>query len=158
MTNYIVRNAYKSDWDPAIKLAWETFLKFDAPDFSQEGINNFSNFINDDILYKLFLAGNYQLFVAYDNNELIGMLSLRERKHISLLFVDSRYHKKGIGSSLISFVKDYCLNEEGVSTLTVNSSPYATGFYHRLGFINLEDEISTDGIRYTPMKLMLSEV
>ena len=36
--------------------------------------------------------------------------------------------------------------------ITVNSSRYAVGFYHKLGFTDVEKEQLTDGIRYTPMK------
>ena len=32
-----------------MKLAWNTFLKFDAPDYSREGIQNFRNFVNDEM-------------------------------------------------------------------------------------------------------------
>ena len=48
----MVRCAYHSDWDGAMKLAWDTFVRFDAPDYSQEGIENFYKFVNDDMLRK----------------------------------------------------------------------------------------------------------
>ena len=66
----VVRCAYNSDWEGAMKLAWETFVKFDAPDYSVEGIGNFRNFVTDENLHKMFVAGHYQLFVAvYGNNQ-----------------------------------------------------------------------------------------
>ena len=151
----MVRCAYHSDWDGAMKLAWDTFVRFDAPDFSQEGINNFRNFVNDDMLRKMLLAGHYQLFVSVDSAKIVGMLSLREKKHISLLFVDEYYHHHGIASALIAFVKRYAATEEGVEKLTVNASPYAIGFYHKRGFKDADVETVSDGIRYTPMELSL---
>ncbi len=151
----MVRCAYHSDWDGAMKLAWDTFVRFDAPDFSQEGIDNFRNFINDDMLRKMFLAGHYQLFVAVDSGRYVGMLSLRDKKHLSLLFVDEAYHHHGIASALITFVRKYALTEEGVEKLTVNSSPYAVDFYHKKGFRDVQGETLADGIRYTPMELSL---
>ena len=126
----MVRCAYHSDWDGAMKLAWDTFVRFDAPDYSQEGIENFRKFINDEMLRNMFVAGHYQLFVATDEGRYVGMLSLREKKHISLLFVDEKYHRHGIASALITFVRRYALTEEGVDKLTVNASPYAVGFHH----------------------------
>lgn len=151
----MVRNAYHSDWDGAMKLAWNTFTRFNAPDYSQEGIENFYKFVNDDMLRKMFLAGHYQLFVAVEGEKCVGMLSIREKKHISLLFVDGDYHRYGIASALLAFVRRYALDEEGVDSLTVNASPYAVGFYHKKGFLNLSDETEMDGIRYTPMELIL---
>jgi len=155
MSEIVVRNAYQTDWDEAMKLAWNTFMKFDAPDYSQEGINNFNKFINDEMLYKMFVLGSYQLFVAEENKRIVGMLSLREKKHISLLFVDVNHLQQGIAKSLMRFVADYARNEEGVERLTVNSSPYAVDFYHKQGFIDLDGEVRADGIRYVPMELKL---
>lgn len=151
----MVRCAYHSDWDGAMKLAWDTFVSFDAPDYSREGIENFRKFVNDEMLRNMFLAGHYQLFVATEGERYVGMLSLREKKHISLLFVDEMYHRHGIASALLTFVCKYALTEEGVEKLTVNSSPYAVGFYHKKGFRDLQSETVADGIRYTPMELTL---
>jgi len=151
----MVRCAYHSDWDGAMDLAWNTFVRFDAPDYSPEGIENFRKFVNDEMLRNMFIAGHYQLFVAVDEGRYVGMLSLRERKHISLLFVDERYHRHGIASALLTYVSRYALTEEGLDKLTVNSSPYAIGFYHKKGFRDLQSETEADGIRYTPMELRL---
>ena len=151
----MVRCAYHSDWDGAMKLAWETFVRFNAPDYSQEGIDNFHKFITDDMLRKMFVAGHYQLFVAVDGDRYVGMLSLREKKHISLLFVDGDYHLYGVATALLRYVSEYALAEEGVDVLTVNAAPYATGFYHKRGFRDTASETITDGIRYYPMELKL---
>lgn len=141
-----------------MKLAWDTFVKFDAPDYSQEGIDNFHKFVHDDMLRKMFLAGHYQLFVAVEGGKYVGMLSLRERKHISLLFVDEDYHRNGVGSALIKYVSGYALSEMGVTSLTVNASPYAVGFYHKRGFKDTAPETVADGIRFTPMELNIITV
>ncbi|WP_034444826.1 GNAT family N-acetyltransferase [Butyrivibrio sp. AE2032] len=137
-----------------MKLAWDTFVRFDAPDYSQEGIDNFYNFIHDEMLRNMFVAGHYQLFVAMDEGRYVGMLSLREKKHISLLFVDEKYHRHGVASALLKFVCKYALTEEGEERLTVNASPYAVDFYHKKGFRDLQGETVADGIRFTPMELV----
>jgi GNAT superfamily N-acetyltransferase len=151
----MVRCAYHSDWDGAMKLAWDTFERFDAPDYSQEGIENFHKFVNDDMLRKMFVAGHYQLFVAMDGDRYVGLISLRERMHISLLFVDGDYHGNGVASALIKYVSIYGKNEEGIDKLTVNAAPYAVGFYHKRGFRDIGPETVADGIRFTPMELKL---
>ncbi|WP_242952142.1 GNAT family N-acetyltransferase [Butyrivibrio sp. YAB3001] len=158
LSKIMVRCAYHSDWDGAMKLAWKTFIKFDAPDYSQEGIQNFHNFVNDDMLRKMFIAGHYQLFVAVDREKYVGMLTLREKKHISLLFVDENYHGNGVGSALIKYVSKYVSEEEGLDRITVNSAPYAREFYHKRGFKDLGPETVADGIRYTPMELRLRDM
>ena len=83
---------------------------------------------------------------------MVGMLGLRNRNHISLLFVEEAYHRQGVARSLMKYVFEYLLSEVGgVSAVTVNSSPYAVGCYHKLGFKDLQPETTADGISYTPM-------
>lgn len=147
-----VRPAYRVEWDDAMALAWRTFMQFEAKDYTLEGIESFQDFITDTVLYRMFLMGAYQLFGAYDNGIMVGMISLRNETHISLLFVDRKYHKKGIGRMLIDYVSEYVWAEEGHSRITVNAAPYAVGFYHRVGFADTGTEQTREGVRYTPME------
>jgi len=147
-----IRPAYRNEWDDAMALAWRTFMQFEAQDFTSTGVESFQDFITDTILYRMFILGSYQLFGAYDNSRMIGMISLKGETHISLLFVDEKYHRRGIGRGLIEYVSTYVLTEEGQNSLTVNAAPYATGFYHRMGFVDTDKEQTCDGIRYTPME------
>ena len=87
---------------------------------------------------------------------MVGIIGVRNTNHVSLLFVDRDYHRMGIASGLIRrFIRD--ARTEGITYVTVNSSPYAVGFYHKIGFINLSEEIEKDGIRFTPMRLEISD-
>ena len=47
---YEFRMAIEEDWEPAMKLAWETFLVFEAEEYSEEGIESFRDFISDQWL------------------------------------------------------------------------------------------------------------
>lgn len=152
---YQVRNAYRDEWEDAMSLAWRTFLRFEADVYSPEGVKNFENFITDSTLYRMFVVGSYQLFVALDGKKIVGMLTLRGGTHISLLFVDEKYHRKGIGRALMQYLSNYLLTEMQASRVTVNSSPYGVEFYHRLGFRDLRPEEKRDGIIYTPMEFVL---
>ena len=154
-TSYQIRSAYRNEWQDAMALAWKTFLRFEADVYAPEGVRNFENFITDSTLYRMFVMGTYQLFVALDQNKIVGMITLRNATHISLLFVDEAYHRQGIGRALITYLTDYLLTEVGASRMTVHSSPYGVGFYHKMGFRDLRPEESRDGIIYTPMEFIL---
>ena len=67
----------------AIDLIWSTFLQFEAPNYSEEGIQSFKDFIdNKEILKTLEFWG------AYDNKELTGVIATNyNRKHICGFFV-----------------------------------------------------------------------
>ncbi len=151
-----VRPVWRDEWEEAMSLAWRTFMLFEAADYTPRGVQSFQEFINDAVLYRMFIMGEYQLFGAFEQNKMIGMISLRNRTHISLLFVDWKYHKMGVGRQLIEYVGDYVLNEEGYSRMTVNAAPYAVGFYHKVGFYDTNEEETNDGIRYTPMECVIN--
>ncbi len=152
MEDLIIRPANTSEWESVMELVWKTFLKFEAEDYSVIGVRSFQDFITDQVLHKLFLKGEYQVFVAVYKRKIVGVISLRSCTHISLLFVDEEYHKKGIGTKLIHYLEHYMKTEMGEYKVTVNSSPYAVGFYHKYGFLDMDLEKESDGIRYTPMQ------
>lgn len=152
-TSYQIRSAYRDDWQDAMALAWKTFLRFEADVYTPEGVKNFENFITDTTLYRMFVMGAYQMFVAVAHGTIVGMITLRDSQHISLLFVDERYHRQGIGRALLTHLTAYMAGEMGLHRVTVNASPYGVGFYHRLGFRDLRCEERRDGIIYTPMEL-----
>lgn len=154
-TSYQIRSAYRDEWEDAMTLAWRTFLKFEADVYTPEGVRNFENFITDSTLHRMFVMGAYQMFVALDGKKIVGMITLRNNAHISLLFVDEKYHKQGIGRALIQYLANYLLTEVQVSRVTVNASPYGVGFYHKLGFRDLRPQEQKDGIIYTPMEFVL---
>lgn len=155
MGDVIFREAKIEEWDEAMNLAWSTFLKYDAPDYTPEGIENFRRFVQSGTLKNVFLAGDYLLFVAVLDEKIVGIISLREKNHISLLFVDDKYHKMGIGCGLIKALRDFMRNVSDQAYITVNAAPYAEQFYHKVGFIDRGLKITTDGITYTPMELFI---
>lgn len=130
--------------DNAIDLIWTTFLQFEAPDYSDEGIQSFKDFIeNKEIINTLEFWG------AYDNQKLKGVIATNEnRKHICCFFVEAQYQRQGIGRKLW----EYLLENSQKEVITVNSSPYAVPVYHKLGFVDTNTEQLSDGMRYTPMK------
>lgn len=147
-----IRPAYFEEWDDAMALAWCVFKQFVAKDYTPEGVESFLSFISDSLLERAFEAGGFRLFGAYDNGRMVGMISIRNHTHISLLFIDAAYHKKGIGRQLIHYAESYVILAEGQNSITVNSSPYAADFYHRVGFSDTDQKQCRDGIWYIPMK------
>lgn len=153
-----IRPIKQSEWTDAMALCWRTFLKYEAPEYKPEGVKNFYQFITDSILEKMFLMGEYRAFGAFEGDIIRGVLGVRDKTHISLLFVEEAYHYQGIAAELMNYTCRYILNQKLGESVTVNSSPYAVGFYHKMGFDDLDQEIEKDGIRYTPMKRNLQNL
>ncbi len=153
--SYRIKFAGQEEWEDAMGLAWKTFLEFESRDYSPEGVRSFEDFITDNGLKGMFLMGTYQMMTAWDGRRMVGMITLRNQMHISLLFVDRDYHRRGIGRALIERMAGYVKDELGKGRMTVNSSPYGVPFYHQVGFRDLGSERCQDGIRYTPMEYLL---
>lgn len=146
-----------SELKEALTLIWDVFEKFESPDYVEEGIKEFKNFISYNSIIKEVDNGQLDFWGSFDNNKLIGVICTRNTNHICMFFVDKNYHKQGIGRSLFNIIKDNCKKDKNITTITVNSSPYATGFYHKMGFTDTKEEQTVNGIRFVPMIYKLSE-
>lgn len=152
MEEILVGKAGEDEWEEAMALAYRTFRKYVADDYTKEGVENFIDFISDQNLYRMFVAREYHLWVAKDKEgKTIGMGTLRSGNHISLLFVDEKWLRKGVGTSLIRELGEYA-KQSGFSSLTVNASPYGIPFYHSVGFKDIGEEMISGGMYITPMR------
>ena len=143
MEPYPVRRLTKEEITVALELCWRVFLEFEAPEYSQEGIDHFRTSLEDqERIRKLTFYG------AFDGDKLVGTLCMRAPQHIGGFFVDAAYHRRGIGRRLFEAMRqDYAKQE-----FTVNSSPYAVEVYRHLGFVPTGEEQIVDGLRFTPMQ------
>lgn len=155
---YSIRKTRKNEWEEAMNLAWETFLIFQTKEYSQKGIENFREFVSDQELKKFFLQGFYHVFVATDHEKIIGIITLRNHCHISLLFVKQEYQKNGLGSALVEYLSDYVLYKNERDYLTVDAAPNAAEFYHKIGFWDLAPMQEKQGIRFISMKKNLKYI
>ncbi len=151
----LIRPASEDEYGEAMELVWKVFSRFNAPEYSEEGVKKFRQFLDDATLRKMFRTGDYRIFVFTAGDRIEGVISLRNNNHISLLFVDEKYQKKGIGSRLLRYLCSYCKDWEDQEFITVNSSPYAVEFYHKYGFRDTDTVKFSDGISYTPMRYLL---
>ena len=71
------------------------------------------------------------------------------------MFVDKRHHRKGVARQLLNTVVAEIKSNEGITQMTVNSSPYAVEAYERLGFVKTGEQQEKDGIIYIPMARQL---
>ena len=143
LENQYVRPLVNDELQNAIELIWEVFLRFEAPEYSQEGINHFRASLDDKER-----TNSLKWYGAFDNENLVGVITMREPQHIGGFFVKANCQGKGFGRMLFESMKaDYKKQE-----FTVNSSLYAVKIYEHLGFVATDTQQTVNGIRFTPMK------
>lgn len=144
-----VKQLLNNEKDEALLFAKKVYIECKDESYSEQGIETFCKFINNKKITKSF-----KVYGAFEDNVLKGIIATdRRKRHISLFFVDKISQGKGIGKKLMSIVIDD--NEN--SFITVNSSRYAVPIYKKIGFIKTEEEKEQDGLKFTPMKLILKD-
>ena len=143
--NCFIRKLRQEEIAEALSLTWNVFQQYEAPDYTQEGIEEFYKSIHDEkYLSELCWYG------AFVQDDLVGVLATRSAgTHIALFFVEGKYHRQGIGKQLYQAAR---ANNHS-NMMTVNSSPYAVPVYHKLGFKDTGSEQVVNGLRFTPMEL-----
>ena len=139
------------------ELIRNVYDKFVASDYTKEGNDFFYNFIKPEKILDRFLMKIDAVLVAKNNKLITGVLTIKNLSHISLLFVHNDYHSRGIAKKLLS---EYItrIDGKGLNAITVYSSPYSQNIYKKLGFIPYSEMLEAKGIKYFPMKLVLSNI
>ena len=144
-----VKQLLNNEKDEALLFAKKVYIECKDESYSEQGIGTFCKFVDNKEITKSF-----KVYGAFEDNVLKGIIATdRRKRHISLFFVDKVSQGKGIGKKLMSVVIDD--NEN--SFITVNSSRYAVPIYKKIGFIKTEEQKEQDGLKFTPMKLVLKD-
>ena len=152
---FTIRQMKSTEEERVCDLIQRVFNEFVAIHYSQAGLQEFLRYI-DPVLLAKRIQSNHFILLAELGEELAGMIEVRHWNHISLLFVDNRFHRRGIARELIGkaleISKCECLE---LSDVTVKSSPNAVEAYEKLGFQVQGSERTEHGIRFVPMKMHL---
>ena len=133
------------------------FDKFVAPEYSSEGINEFRKYADTEALVERLKSSSFVLIAKNDEN-LIGIIEIRDNSHVAMLFVRQLFQKKGIGKTLLKHAIKMCSkNHIDLNKITVNSSPNSVAAYEKMGFIATDVEQVVNGIRFTPMEMKLQD-
>ncbi len=127
------------------------FDRFVAPQFSQRGIDEFRKYVRPEALAERAREG-YKVILAEKGDILLGMIEIREAKHISLLFVEELHQGRGIGRELVSHAFRERDQLDRTISFTVHASPNSVGFYRRVGFVPEGTKRIENGIHYIPMR------
>jgi len=134
------------------------FNDFVAPIFAKEGVEEFLRYIAPDLIAQRTQSHHLTL-IAEEDEELIGVIEMRNFNHISLLFVARERQRQGIGRQLLQEVLKIARRyEPELSAVDVHSSPNAVDAYERLGFKAVGPEKLENGIYFIPMRISIENV
>ena len=138
------------------ELVINVFDEFVGKDYSEEGNKTFKEFLEPGKILDRWNNKTSIIYAAKKEDDIVGILEIKNKNHISLFFVKKDFHKLGIGKKLfynyLNFLKQ---SNEGIEKITVNSSFYAEKIYSKLGFIRTDEIQEKNGIKYIPMEYRL---
>lgn len=155
---YTIRRINSDEVEEALALALEVFLEFEGPDYRPEGIETFRSLVQSEAFISNRRQGISPVYAAFDADRIIGIMGMRpNRTHINLAFVRKEYHRQGVATAIFQYLlEDISKDDPAPREITVNSSPYGKPFYLHMGFQPQSEEQESDGVRFTPMKYIIS--
>ena len=133
-----IRPIKSSDYERVEQLIKDAILETNAKDYSKEVIDFM---LEVDPFRPRNTAHERNYFVAIDRS-IHGVIGLKDNE-VKTLFVDPKYHGKGVGSSLLSHVESIILDKNPISK--VYSSASAKSFYEKHGYTIIREDSSKAG-------------
>ena len=155
---YQIRLMESGEEAQVCKLVERLFIKNEANEISQQSISLFLSYANPVRMAERVAQDFCFVLVAVQDDQLIGMIEVRNYNHIALLFVDDGHQRQGIASSLLEVAIKKCREKNAaLRRITVNASPYGLPVYAHWGFHPIGEEVEMDGMLFTQMALDFPE-
>lgn len=130
-------------------LVKQVFMEYEAPDYEQKGINFFLKYIEPSAMKQRIERREIEIWCSIIENTIVGVVAMRPPCAVSLLFVDTLWHRKGVARQMLEHaIAEYRKDNQPI---TVHSSPYAVEAYQKMGFIKNGPKEIAFGIKYQPM-------
>lgn len=123
-------------------------------DFEGDGLEFFLRSVEERAIRE-YMEQGFEYLVAEINDQLVGVIAVKDYSHMFHLFVDMAFHQRGIARQLWQQMKQLSLSKGNSGRFTLNSTTYALPIYQRWGFKVTGEKAQRFGINYTPMALSL---
>jgi len=142
----VLRDLRRGEESRACSLARQVFSETVAPGLPGDGIEEFHRYA-EPLAFAARLASHHAALVATRRNKLVGLIEIRHKRHIAMLFVAQSHRGRGVGSRLLERALTLC----DPGPVTVHAAPDAFAFYARHGFTATAPEQLVNGLRFVPM-------
>jgi N-acetylglutamate synthase-like GNAT family acetyltransferase len=151
-----IRQANLKDVNQISELISNLSLKYIAPDCTSEGLNLLIRSMKPEMITQ-YMSTNCLYHVVEDNNQIAGVIAIRDNSHLFHMFVADKFQGKGLAKMLWHHAKDLCLLNGNTGTFTVNSALNAKSVYLKLGFKPISGVRTHKGILDIPMQITYTD-
>ena len=150
-----VRTATVDDAEAISRLVCASFDRYIAPGWAEEGCQHFAAENSPDKLAPKIASAAICLVCERDA-EVVGVIYLPGPTRVQLFFAAAGQVRTGIGRALWSEVRaQLAARHPEVTTVELNSSPYAVASYKALGFFPISKQFRRRGAVATRMACWL---
>lgn len=143
-----IRPARPDDLAAISAICMAAFHEAVAPSLSAQGVATFTQVAAADAFAER-LQGDNHILVAEQDGDIVGVIELKEGRHLAMLFVDPACQGQGIGHALLQAV----LPQLRTPAMSVRASLNAVPTYQRYGFV-IDGEVGEfNGLVYQPLSL-----
>ena len=121
-------------------LIRDNLIKINCMDYPEDIIRNMCELFTEKHILRL--SNKRRIYVAVDDDVIVGTASIEDNT-ICTVFVDTFYHRNGIGRKLVQLMEEIAANK-GLSVVKVSSSLTSQGFYEKLGYKVVGEEESEE--------------
>jgi N-acetylglutamate synthase-like GNAT family acetyltransferase len=146
-----IRRFRDNDAFETSELIRKTLTEVNSKFYPQSVIEYMYNEFTPEFLIKLSKERDF--FVALKNSMIVGTITL-EDDYIGTVFVNPKYHSKGLGTKLMDIVENLA-KERKMEEIRLQSSINAVDFYEKLGYSKGEKKDSEQyGVTFEMSKLL----
>ena len=146
-----VKQMKPGDIQEVSRIVTAAFLDSIAEGLSEKGIATFKELSSPEAFARRMNEDNC-MFVYEEQGQIMGMIELKEGRHVAMMFVSPIYQNQGVGRELIQVA----LSHSRVQSVTVSAALPSVAAYQRYGFEVVGVEQEKQGLRYIPMEIDLT--
>lgn len=109
---------------------------------------------NDEEGLRAYVRAGHVYHVAYDGAGLAGFVGIRGGDHVFHLFVDRRWHRRGLARRLWEHARSDAAGRGAGGSFTVNASNFAVPVYEAFGFERTAPTQCVKGLYFNPMRFV----
>jgi len=134
----IIRKAKETDTVAISSLILKTAKAHIQDEFTDDGWELFQRLFSEDCQRELLRNKHYYFLIAEHQDQIIGMIAIKDVSHIFQFFISTGWQKQGVGTLLwkqyLHTINTGKLSKTHFNTITVNASDFGRDFYLKLGF------------------------
>lgn len=150
-----IREATVDDAEDISAIVFALSEKYIACEFSAKGRETLLKSMTP-VEIKKYIESGYRYHVAEIDGQIVGVVGVRENRHVYHLFVVEAHHRKGIARQLWMVAMEACRLAGNWGEFTVNTLQYAKPLYEKLGFVAQSGPEEKNGVVSIPMKLKVN--